>query len=165
MLSGTASDSGVGDTWATSEIPTPSTNDQRLEDYIRDQSILTNTLPTRERDAHAAAIALMSNSPHPDNLSPHISMQVSRQRHQQHYHHHHPSRSGTGHAHGVDHRQQQRVGGGGGNLPHYSSGDDSSSVFTMTSQSSTSDLFIPRKSHQTSMYTDSEEPHSFGGNA
>lgn len=152
VLSAT-SDSGVGDTWVTSEMTTPSID--RIQAYLQRQNILSTSLPPRERDAHAAAVALISNSPHAENLNPEVPMHLSRH----HHHHHHYQRNG--HTHDTDHhqaRQQQRVA----NMPPYSSGDDNSSVFTITSQSSTSDLFIPRKAHQHSVYTDSEEPHHFG---
>lgn len=147
VLSAT-SDSGLGDTWANSGLTTPS-ND-RLQSYIHGQNMLSTSLQPRERDAQAAAIALISNSPQPESLNPQVPLHLARQ--QQRHHHQ------RGHHHEVEsqHHHQNRQH----RLPcHYSSGDDSSSVYTMTSQSSTSDLFIPRKAHHG--YTDSEEQHHY----
>ena len=133
----TTSDSGVGDTWATSGLVTPSGND-RLQAYLQRQQILATSMPEREVRAQAAAIALISNSPHPDALNPQVPpIPVPQERQQRH--------------------QFVR------NFPNAYSSDDSSSCFTMTSQSSTSDLFIPRRiPHPHSVYSDSDEPHHYG---
>ena len=132
----TTSDSGVGDTWATSGLVTPSAND-RLQAYLQRQQFLATSMPEREVRAQAAAIALISNSPHPDALNPQVPIPVPQERHQ----------------------RQQFVR----NFPNAYSSDDSSSCFTMTSQSSTSDLFIPRRiPHPHSVYSDSDEPHHYG---
>lgn len=128
------SDSGVGgDTWAAND-QTPSSDlhelaaNDRLHTYLQRQNFIASRLPERERNAQAAAIALISNSPHSDSLNP-LPGPV------QQYHHHRDSER--------HHRH---------NVGHYSSGDDSSSVFTITSQSSTSDLFIPRRSQHHPLY-------------
>ena len=64
-----ASDSGVCiDSWAAYE-PTSARSD-RLYTYIRQQNMATSHLPERERFARAAAIALVSNSPQTEDLSP-----------------------------------------------------------------------------------------------
>ena len=137
------SDSGVGgDAWASSDMATPTnswggsgdlstpTND-RLHQYLHGQNIIAARQPERERMATSAAIALMSNSPHPESLNPLPGQPI---------HHHHSN-------------ERQRK-----HMPHhYSSGDDSSSAFTITSQSSTSDLFIPKR--QPHMGADSEDQH------
>ena len=123
------SDSGVGgDSWATNDLTPPASTD-RLHAYVRRQNVIASRLPERDRTAQAAAIALISNSPQPDSLSPL-----------------------PGHAHhDTDRHPRRHVG-------HYSSGDDSSSVFTITSQSSTSDLFIPRRAQHHPLYApDSDE--------
>lgn len=135
----TTSDSGVGDTWATSGLVTPSAND-RLQAYLQRQKILATSMPEREVQAQAAAIALISNSPHPDALNPQVPpITVSEGSERQ--------------------RRPQFVR----NFPNAYSSDDSSSCFTMTSQSSTSDLFIPRRiPHPHSVYSDSDEPHHYG---
>jgi len=135
----TTSDSGVGDTWVTSGLVTPSTND-RLRAYLQKQNFLASSMPERDAQAHAAAIALISNSPHPDALNPQVPVRApeggERQR-----------------------RPHQFVR----NYPGAYSSDDSSSCFTMTSKSSTSDLFIPRRiPHPHSVYSDSDEPHHYG---
>ena len=131
----TTSDSGVGDTWANSGLVTPSSND-RIQAYVQRQTMISNSLPEREMQAHAAAIALISNSPHPDALNPRVPMHDRRERHTRHHFVH--------------------------NFPGAYSSDDSSSCFTMTSQSSTSDLFIPRRMpHPRSMYSDSDDTHHY----
>lgn len=134
----TTSDSGVGDTWATSGLVTPSGND-RLQAYLQRQQILATSMPERDVRAQAAAIALISNSPHPDALNPQVPIPVP---------------------HGGERQQRQQFVR---NFPNAYSSDDSSSCFTMTSQSSTSDLFIPRRiPHPHSVYSDSDEPHHYG---
>ena len=130
------SDSGVGGDWATatgtSGLVTPIHDHTHA--YVKGQSMLNQILPTRQKEAQAAAIALMSNTPMPDMLNPH----VSRSMHQRQ-------------------KRSQFVR----NYPGAYSSDDSSSCYTMTSQSSTSEaLFIPRK-HTQSVYTESDEPHHF----
>lgn len=132
----TTSDSGVGDTLATSDLATPPSN---VHAYLKRQNLLARSMPERDRRAQAAAIALISNSPQPDELdwaTQSMPPQVNRDRH----------RSRQGH---------QFV-----NYPHAYSSDDSSSCFTMTSKSSTSDLFIPRRlPHH--FHSDSDDPHRF----
>lgn len=126
------SDSGVGgDSWATNDLTPPASTD-RLHAYVRRQNVIASRLPERDRTAQAAAIALISNSPLPDNLSPL-----------------------PGHAHHENERHPRR------HVGHYSSGDDSSSVFTITSQSSTSDLFIPRRAQHHPLYADSDDPQHY----
>ena len=135
VFSGAASDSGVGDTWQSSDLTTPTNSNRRVHAYLQQQNSLSAQIPERERTATAAAIALMSNSPQPENLNP-----LPGPAH--HYH---------------DNDRQRRH-----NIGHYSSGDDSSSVFTITSKSSTSDLFIPRRAQHLPMYnTDSDNPQHF----
>ena len=155
----TASDSGVGDSWAASGLATPTTD--RLYTYLQRQNNFTSSLPERDRDATAAAIALMSNTPQPDSLNPlpvHGPIHHQQQHHQHHQHHHHQH-------HHHQHHQQQHHHNADSSRHHrtnfYSSGDDSSSVFTITSASSTSDLFIPRRPPHRQMYTDSDEQHHF----
>lgn len=117
------SDSGVGgDTWAANDLTTPA-NTERLQAYVHRQNMMASRQPERDRTAQAAAIALISNSPHPESLSPL-----------------------PGHTHPDNERHHRRQVG------HFSSGDDSSSVFTITSQSSTSDLFIPRRAQHHPLY-------------
>lgn len=127
------SDSGVGDTWATSDLTSPAAND-RLHAYVQGQNFMAARLPERDRTAQAAAIALISNSPLPDSLSP---------------------LPGPAHPRSSERRHR--------NLGHYSSGDDSSSVFTVTSQSTTSDLFIPRRPtpHHPMYAADSDDQQHF----
>lgn len=134
----TNSDSGVGDTWATSGLATPT----NVQAYLQQQNFLSARIPERDRNAQAAAIALISNSPLPENLNP---MPTGPP---QHMHHQHSNTT-------TDRQRRHNLG------PPCSSGDDSSSVFTMTSQSSTSDLFIPRRT-QNHRYYDSEDQHHFG---
>ena len=139
----TTSDSGVGDTWATSGLVTPCSND-RLQAYLQRQSLITRSMPERDMQAQAAAIALISNSPQPEALNPRIppsALTDNRDRHRR------PHAFST-------------------NFPRAYSSEDSSSCFTMTSQSSTSDLFIPRSrrlpyTHPPSLYSDSDEPHHY----
>ncbi len=128
-----ASDSGVGDTWQSSDLTTPTNG--RVHAYLLQQNTITAHLPERDRTATAAAIALMSNSPQPENLNP---------------------LPGPAHRYHDNDRQRRH------NIGHYSSGDDSSSVFTITSKSSTSDLFIPRRTQHHSMYNaDSDDPQHY----
>lgn len=135
----TTSDSGVGDTIATSGLVTP--QQERLAAFVHRQKTLTNTIPERERDARAAAISLISNSPQPESLNPRIPPSAR---------HHHPSDR---------HRRPQYIG----NYPEAYSSDDSSSCFTITSHSSASEhLFIPRRQSQRPAYSDNDEPHHFG---
>ena len=130
----TYSDSGVGGDWATSGLVTPIHD--HTQAYVNGQSMLNRILPTRQKEAQAAAIALISNSPQPDMLNPQVPRSM---------HHHHGERQ----------RRNHLVR----NFPGAYSSDDSSSCFTMTSQSSTSEaLFVPRKTTQ-SVYTESDEPH------
>lgn len=134
------SDSGVGgDGWAANEITPPTTD--RLHAYVQRQNIIASRLPERERTAQAAAIALISNSPQPDSLSPLPG------HHQQHQHQQHRDND----RHTAPSRRH---------MGHYSS-DDSSSVFTITSQSSTSDLFIPRRANNHPLYAESDDQHHF----
>lgn len=132
------SDSGVGgDTWAANDMTTPA-NADRLQAYVHTQNMFASRLPERDRTAQAAAIALISNSPHPESLNPLPG-------------HAHPL---PGHAHHDNERHHRRVG-------PYSS-DDSSSVFTITSQSSTSDLFIPRRTQNHPLYAaDSDDQQHY----
>ena len=134
----TTSDSGVGDTLATSDLATPSSS---VQAYLHRQNMLTRSMPERDRQAQAAAIALISNSPQPDQLdwvTQSMPQPVNRERH----------RSRQAH---------QFV-----NYPRAYSSDDSSSCFTMTSQSSTSDLFIPRSRRlPPQFHSDSGDPHHF----
>ena len=134
----TYSDSGVGGDWATSGLVTPIHD--HTQAYVKGQTMLNQMLPTRQKEAQAAAIALISNSPQPDMLNPHVSRSM---------HHHH---------HGERQRRNQHLVR---NYPGAYSSDDSSSCFTMTSQSSASEaLFVPRKTTQ-SVYTESDEPHHY----
>ena len=55
----TTSDSGVGDTLATSDLATPPSN---IHAYLKRQNLLVRSMPERDRRAQAAAIALISNS-------------------------------------------------------------------------------------------------------
>lgn len=137
------SDSGVGGDWANSGLVTPIHD--HTQAYVAGQTMLYQQLPARQKEAQAAAIALISNSPQPDMLNPHV------RRPMHHHHHHHQGGSND------RQRRNQFVR----NYPGAYSSDDSSSCFTMTSQSSTSEaLFIPRK-HQQSVYTESDEPQHF----
>ena len=131
----TYSDSGVGGDWATSGLVTPIHD--HTQAYVKGQTMLNQILPTRQKEAQAAAIALISNSPQPDMLNPQVQRPM---------HHHHGERQRRNH-HFVR------------NFPGAYSSDDSSSCYTITSQSSTSEaLFIPRKTTQP-VYTESDEPH------
>lgn len=63
------SDSGVGtDTLATNNSPTVA-NSNRLHAYIHQQNMVAAHLAERDRSAQVAAITLMSNSPHPEELN------------------------------------------------------------------------------------------------
>lgn len=65
------SDSGVGgEPWAASNMPASSASYDRLHMYVCQQNMVASRLPERERSAQAAAIALMSNSPQPQDLNP-----------------------------------------------------------------------------------------------
>ena len=98
--------------------------------YIKGQ-----ILPTRRKEAQAAAIALISNTPMPNILNPHVSRAM------------HPRQ-----------KRSQFVR----NYPGAYSSDDSSSCYIMTSQSSASEaLFIPARKHTQSVFTESDEPHHF----
>ena len=137
----TYSDSGVGGDWATatgtSGLVTPIHDHTHA--YVKGQSMLNQLLPTRQKEAQAAAIALISNTPMPDMLNPHVSRAM---------HHHHGERQ----------KRNQFVR----NYPGAYSSDDSSSCYTMTSQSSASEaLFIPARKHTQSVFTESDEPHRF----
>lgn len=130
----TYSDSGVGGDWANSGLVTPIHD--HTQAYVKGQSMLNQLLPTRQKEAQAAAIALISNSPQPDMLNPRPM------------HHHHSG-------------ERQRRNHFVRNFPGAYSSDDSSSCYTMTSQSSTSEaLFVPRKPAQ-SVYSESDEPHHY----
>ena len=131
------SDSGVGGDWATatgtSGLVTPIHDHTHA--YVKGQTMLNQILTTRQKEAQAAAIALMSNTPMPDMLNP----QVPRTMHQRQ-------------------KRSQFVR----NYPGAYSSDDSSSCYTMTSQSSTSEaLFVPARKHTQSVYTESDEPHHY----
>lgn len=131
----TYSDSGVGGDWATSGLVTPIHD--HTQAYVKGQTMLNQLLPTRQKEAQAAAIALISNSPQPDMLNPQVQRPM---------HHHHGERTRRNH-HLVR------------NFPGAYSSDDSSSCYTITSQSSASEaLFVPRKTTQP-VYTESDEPH------
>ncbi len=132
----TYSDSGVGGDWATatgtSGLVTPIHDHTHA--YVKGQSMLNQTLPARQKEAQAAAIALISNTPMAEMLNPHVSRGVHQRQ-----------------------KRSQYVR----NYPGAYSSDDSSSCYTMTSQSSTSEaLFVPRKPTQ-SLYPDSDEPHHY----
>lgn len=131
----TTSDSGVGDTLATSGLVTP--QQERLAAFVHRQKTLTNSIPERERDARAAAISLISNSPQPESLNPRVSSSIR----------HHPPEK---------HRKYV------GNYPEAYSSDDNSSNFTVTSLSSTSDLFIPRRQPPRPAYSDNDDTHHYG---
>lgn len=131
------SDSGVGGDWANSGLVTPIHD--HTQAYVKGQTMLNQLLPTRQKEAQAAAIALISNSPQPDMLNPHVQRPL------------HPH-----------HGERQRRGHPLRNFPGAYSSDDSSSCFTMTSQSSTSEaLFVPARKTPQSMYTESDEPHHY----
>ena len=134
----TYSDSGVGGDWVTSGLVTPIHD--HTQAYVKGQTMLNQLLPTRQKEAQAAAIALISNSPQPDMLNPHVPRGMQ--------HHHHGERQ----------KRSQFVR----NYPGAYSSDDSSSCYTMTSQSSASEaLFVPARKHTQSVYTESDEPHHY----
>lgn len=126
----TTTDSGVGvDMWGGNNIMT---TDDRTRAYVYNHIRMTNAMPERDRDARAAAIALISNSPHPETLNPRIPQQtVHHQERQRRFNSH-------SHSHGHSHGHGQYVR----NYPGAYSDSDTSSCATM---SSTSELFIPRR--------------------
>ena len=128
----TSTDSGVGESWANR--PAASDSSDRLQAYLKKQSQLSKTMPEREVQAQAAAIALINNSPHPETLNPHVSMA------------HQPSSAER--SRGVYRPRTYNS----------QSTDDSSSCVTMTSMSSQSELFIPRRISNT--YSDQDDPSS-----
>ena len=135
----TSSDSGLGSSedWSTGISVTPIHDHTHA--YVKGQGMLNQLLPMRQKEARAAAIALISNTPMPDMLNPHVSKAM---------HHHHGERQ----------KRNQFVR----NYPGAYSSDDSSSCYTMTSQSSASEaLFIPARKHTQSVFTESDEPHHF----
>lgn len=144
VLSAT-SDSGVGDSWATgasdswqpptSGATTPFNN---VHAYLRDVNMAKHAMGERDRMVQAAAITLITNTPKPEALKPRIpGLRDSSQRH----------------LHGHDYMH---------NYSGAYTSDDSSSCYTMTSKSSTSDLFIPRRPHHpSSFYSDSEDSHYY----
>lgn len=141
VLSGTAyqtsTDSGVGESWGSigvgSNRPPLSDSSDWLQAYIKKQSQLSQTMPERDAQAQAAAIALISNSPHPETLNPHVPMA---------------------------HQPNVERNRGMYRLRAYNSQstDDSSSCVTMTSMSSQSELFIPRR--VSNAYSDQDDQSS-----
>ncbi len=117
---------------ATSGLVTP--KQDRLTQYVYQMDSLRDRTSERERDARAAAMTLMHASPHPESLNPLVPSIRS-----------HPP--ADRHAKGRPY----------GNFPEAYSSDDSSSCFTMTSHSSASDLFIPRRSSHRPTYSDNDE--------
>ena len=139
VLSGTAyqtsTDSGVGESWGSigSNRTAMTASSERLQAYIKKQSQLSQTMPEREVQAQAAAIALISNSPHPESLNPHVAHQPPDSRNRGLY--------------------RPRV-------YNSQSTDDSSSCVTMTSMSSQSELFIPRTRRVPDSYSDQDDQSS-----
>ncbi len=141
----TTSDSGVGDSWATggSECLQPATSGattpfNNVHAYLRDVNQAKHAMGERDRMIQATAMTLLNNTPKPEALKPRVpGLHDSRDRHPRSHDYVH-NYSGA-----------------------YTS-DDSSSCFTMTSKSSTSDLFIPRRMPQPpSFYSDSDESHYY----
>lgn len=133
------SDSGVGDSaqW-TAASSLVAANNRSVQRFVDGQKQLFNQMPKREMDAHAAAIALMNSSPHPEALSHRVPHSLSGSgRHRRDTNPHPFARNYTG---------------------AYSS-DDSSSCFTLTSES---DLFIPRRRYpHNNPYSESDDPHQY----
>lgn len=131
----TSTDSGVGESWGSVGVGSnrPPASNERLQAYIRKQSQLSQTMPEREVQAQAAAIALISNSPHPETLNPHVSLANQ------------PPERGRGNMYRPKQYNSQST-------------DDSSSCVTMTSMSSQSELFIPRRVPNT--YSDQDDQSS-----
>ena len=133
----TSTDSGVGESWGSVEVgsnrPAASDSNDRLQAYLKKQSQLNQTMPEREVQAQAAAIALISNSPHQETLNPHVPMahQLLADRNRGMY--------------------RPRA-------YNSQSTDDSSSCVTMTSMSSQSELFIPRR--MPNPYSDQDDQSS-----
>ena len=133
----TYSDSGVGGDWVTANNTSGLVTPDHTRAYVKGQTMLNQILPTRQKEAQAAAISLISNLPQPDMLNPHVSRAI----------HHH---------------QRQKRNQFVRNYPGAYSSDDSSSCYTMTSQSSTSEaLFVPARKQTQSVFTESDEPHHF----
>ncbi len=128
----TTSDSGVGDTLATSGLVTP--HQDRLTAFVYHQNSLSDRTSDRDREARAAAMSLIHASPQPESLNPRVPSMRS---------------------HLTPDRHSRRPYS---NYPEANSSDDSSSCFT---QSSASDLFIPRRPHPRSAYSDNDDPHNF----
>ena len=133
----TTSDSGVGDTLGNSGLVTP--KQDRLAAYVYHQNSLSDRTSEREREARAAAMSLIHASPQPESLNP---------------------RGPPMRPHPSSERHSRRPYS---NYPEAYSSDDSSSCFTMTSHSSASDLFIPRRVPHRPAYSDNDESHHFGG--
>ena len=200
------SDSGIG---TSSGLTPPPSN---IQAYLHRQNLLMHSMPERERQAQAAAIALISNSPQPDQLdrvSQSMPPPVNRERSSTILSI--TSDSGIGTSSGLTpppsniqaylHRQTERVRQAQAaaialisnspppdqldwvsqsmpspvnrerhrshqahsfvNYPRAHSSDDSSSPFILMSQSSTSDLFIPKRLPR-QYHSDSDDPHHFG---
>ncbi len=142
----TTSDSGVGDSWVTGTSDgwqpagsggiTPFNN---VHAYLRDVDQAKHAMGERDRMVQAAAITLISNTPKPEALKPRVL--------------------GLREPRGRQHRSHEYVH----NFPGAYTSDDSSSCYTMTSKSSTSDLFIPRRMHHhpSSFYSDSDDSHYY----
>ena len=132
------SDSGVGDSvpWGTTASSCSVVGaSQHVQRYIEGQNKLLNQTTQREIDAKAAAITLINNSPHPEDLSHRVSHTSLSSRHRLPPQHPLSRSNYTG---------------------AYSS-DDNSSFLTITSES---DLFIPRR-YPPPNYSESDEPHHF----
>ncbi len=122
---------------ATSGLVTP--QQDRLTQYVCQMDSIRGRTSEREREARAAAMTLMHGSPQPESLNPRAPSTRS----------HHPP---------ADRNSRRPYG----NFPEAYSSDDSSSCFTMTSHSSASDLFIPKRSSHRSAYSDNDDSHHFG---
>ena len=145
------SDSGLGGNWNNSGKTTPSNDHLHIHPQDQD-TLLTSFLP-HERDIQAAALKCVSNSPQPDSLNHQAPLHLARQQQQEkqqstHYQHGH-----SNHMVAEQNYQGRQLRFAG---RHYSSGDDSSFVPTMTSQSRMSDQLIQNKAHQ-HVYKDTME--------
>ena len=139
----TSTDSGVGDTLALNGA-TATPYEDRVHSFVRTQEQLSRTRAPRSAMAQVAATVLIHNSPQQESLNPNVPPPHGLADKRDSMRHHPP----VGHHHRYP------------NTRAYSS-EDSSSCFTMTSQSSTSDLFIPRRTPHHSMYSDSDDPRHY----
>ncbi len=125
----TSLDSGLGSSEGGSTSGLVKPIHGHTHTYIKGQTMLNQLLPTRQKEAQAAAIALISNLPQPDLLHP-PDWRVTHQHH-----------------HGESQKRSQL------------SDNSSAYCTMTSQSSASEALFVPPRKHTQSVFTELDEPY------